>query len=219
MIGYMIDDSKMESDAAVQFGLCWFDQERPVGDRVDPLRHERGLGHGLFGGHHPCAPRERACRCSAQPSRSTMRPAHLTKGMTATATVSAGSAGTVLSRGLGHADVTAGKRRSLRRSAARSPRSAAWTTPVTAAVPRSCACPARLRRMRWTAPRQALPRRATALRAAQREVCEASSSRASELRDLISDSTIKSPIDGVVVSLNAVADPGVHRHGAAGGRG
>ena len=38
---------------------------------------------------------------------------------------------------------------------------------------------------------------------AQREVAS-KQQHVSELRDLISDSTIKSPIDGVVVSLNAV---------------
>ena len=131
-------------------------------------------------------------------------PGTLTKGMTATATVSAGSAGTVYPAGSGTLEYS--------REEAVTAQMSGEITSMNGIDYYSYSSGATIMRLSSDAAQDEVKSAQSAVTAArngvttaQRQVTE-KQKRVTELKKLISDSTIESPIDGVVVSLNAVED-------------
>ena len=131
-------------------------------------------------------------------------PGTLTKGMTATATVSAGSAGTVYPAGSGTLEYS--------REEAVTAQMSGEITSMNGIDYYSYSSGATIMRLSSDAAQDEVKSVQSAVTAArngvttaQRQVTE-KQKRVTELKKLISDSTIESPIDGVVVSLNAVED-------------
>ena len=131
-------------------------------------------------------------------------PGTLTKGMTATATVSAGSAGTVYPAGSGTLEYS--------REEAVTAQMSGEITSMNGIDYYSYSSGAIIMRLSSDAAQDEVKSAQSAVTAArngvttaQRQVTE-KQKRVTELKKLISDSTIESPIDGVVVSLNAVED-------------
>ena len=131
-------------------------------------------------------------------------PGTLTKGVTATATVSAGSAGTVY-------PAEAGTLEYIREEAVTAQVSGEITS-MNGIDYYSYSSGATIMRLSSDSAQDEVKNAQSGVTTArngvttaQRQVTE-KQARISELRDLIADSTIESPIDGVVVSLNAVED-------------
>ena len=113
MIGYMIDDSKMEPHAcrSAQSYVDAIKSGQSATVSIPTAMSEvSGTVSSVDTTH--CAPRATACKVFRVVISVNNASGTLTKGMTATATVNtAGSAGHGISRGFRHARDTAGKRR------------------------------------------------------------------------------------------------------------
>ena len=203
VIGYMIDDSKMEF--TLPFSSAYVDSIKSGQSATVSIPTAMSEVSGTVSSVDTTL---RATEEGVQVFRVVISVNNasgtLTKGMTATATVSAGSAGTVY-------PADSGTLRYSREEAVSAPIGGEITS-LGGMDYTSYSSGATIMRLSSSSAQDEVDSAqagVTAARnsvaAAQREVSN-KQSRVSELKNLISDSTIKSPIDGVVVSLNAVED-------------